>query len=143
MEKVNSIPRPLVRLNQSMIAISSISYIITGMSWILIIPILIGFSSLFLNYNPLMVFGKRFLRKSVEEYVQEDKSQQRFNQILALLMLIGAYLSLTLKLVFLSYIFAMMVFIASSVAILGFCIGCFIHYQFSMWKYRRTLVKTS
>lgn len=31
----------------------------------------------------------------------------------------------------------MMVGIAATVAILGFCIGCFIHYQWRMYTYRR------
>lgn len=143
MIKISSIPRPLVRLNQSMIAISSILSIVTGFSWILLVPIMIGISSLFFNYNPLMDFGKRFLRKPLNEYLQEDKEQQRFNQILALSMLTLAYLSSMLGFSIISYVFATMVFLASSVAKLGFCIGCFIHYQYNMWKYRRSLIKSS
>lgn len=146
MKQVNSIPRPLVRLNQLSIAISSLLFILTGYSLILIIPISLGLSSLIFDYNPLMVFGKNLLKKPMNEYIQEDKIQQRFNQILAVSMLIIAYISSVLNLTILSIMFATMVFLASSIAILGFCIGCFIHFQFHMWKYRRStknqLIKT-
>lgn len=141
MHNVITIPQPLVRLNQSMIAISSVTYLITGASWILIFPILTGFTSLVFDYNPLMKLGKQFLKKPVNEYIQEDKTQQRFNQILALTMLLVAFVSNGLNLFIVSYIFAFMVFIASTVALMGFCIGCFIHYQYHMWKYRKSLLE--
>ncbi|MHB8097012.1 MAG: DUF4395 domain-containing protein [Erysipelotrichaceae bacterium] len=138
---MNTIPRPLVRLNQSFIALSAILYLISSNRLLLILPIIFGLSSIFLNYNPLFVLGKRFLKKPMNEYIQEDKAQQRFNQILALSMYILAFVSISLGQVLVSYIFAAMVFLASTIALLGFCIGCFIHYQYHMWKYRRSLVK--
>jgi hypothetical protein len=138
---MNTIPKPLVRLNQSFIALSAILYLISSNRLLLILPIIFGLSSIFLNYNPLFVLGKRFLKKPMNEYIQEDKAQQRFNQILALSMYILAFVSISLGQVLVSYIFATMVFLASAIALLGFCIGCFIHYQYHMWKYRRSLVK--
>jgi hypothetical protein len=138
---MNTIPKPLVRLNQSFIALSAILYLISSNRLLLILPIIFGLSSIFLNYNPLFVLGKRFLKKPMNEYIQEDKAQQRFNQILALSMYILAFVSISLGQVLVSYIFATMVFLASTIALLGFCIGCFIHYQYHMWKYRRSLVK--
>jgi len=141
MKNITTIPRPLVRLNQVFIAISSIAYIISGNSIILLFPILSCLFSLFLNFNPIMAFGKQFLRKPLNEYIQEDKAQQRFNQILAFSMLVLSYSFSLFNLNILSIVFASMVFIASTVALLGFCIGCYIHYQYHMWKYRRSLIK--
>ncbi len=138
MKQVNSIPRPLVRLNQLSIAISSILFILTNINFILLVPIFIGLSSLIFDYNPLMKLGKKFLKKPLSEYIQEDKAQQHFNQILAVSMLVLAYISSVFNMTLLSVIFASMVFLASSIAILGFCIGCFIHFQYHMWKYRRS-----
>jgi len=138
MKQVNSIPRPLVRLNQLSIALSSILFIVTNQNLILLLPIFIGLSSLIFDYNPLMVLGKKFLKKPMKEYIQEDKAQQRFNQILAVSMLILAFISNVLNMTILSVIFTTMVFLASSIAILGFCIGCFIHFQYHMLKYRRS-----
>ena len=46
-----NIPRPLVRSNQWVIVISVIAFMITRQSALLLIPLLSGFSSLFLNFS--------------------------------------------------------------------------------------------
>lgn len=138
---MKSIPRPLVRINQSFIALSALLYLISSQVYFLILPIVFGISSLVLNYNPIIEFSKKFLKKPKNEYIQEDVAQQRFNQMLALTMFVLSFISYYLNIQWLSVTFAIMVFLASSIAILGFCIGCFIHYQFNMWKYRRSLLK--
>jgi len=138
---MNTIPRPLVRLNQTFVATSAILYLLTSHLVFLVLPIIIGLTSVLINYNPLFVIGKKFLKKPMFDYIQEDKAQQRFNQILALSMFSLAFISSIINQMLLSYIFAIMVFLASTIALMGFCIGCFIHYQYHMWKYRRSLVK--
>lgn len=138
---MKSIPRPLVRINQSFIALSALLYLISSQVYFLILPIVFGISSLVLNYNPIIEFSKKFLKKPKNEYIQEDIAQQRFNQMLALTMFVLSFISYYLNIQWLSVTFAIMVFLASTIAILGFCIGCFIHYQFNMWKYRRSLLK--
>ncbi len=138
---MKSIPRPLVRINQSFIALSALLYLISSQVYFLILPIVFGISSLVLNYNPIIEFSKKFLKKPKNEYIQEDVAQQRFNQMLALTMFVLSFISYYLNIQWLSVTFAIMVFLASTIAILGFCIGCFIHYQFNMWKYRRSLLK--
>ena len=138
---MKSIPSPLVRINQSFIALSALLYLISSQVYFLILPIVFGISSLVLNYNPIIEFSKKFLKKPKNEYVQEDVAQQRFNQMLALTMFVLSFISYYLNIQWLSVTFAIIVFLASTIAILGFCIGCFIHYQFNMWKYRRSLLK--
>jgi uncharacterized membrane protein len=138
---MNTIPRPLVRLNQTFVATSAILYLLTSHLVFLVLPIIIGLTSVLINYNPLFVIGKKFLKKPMFDYIQEDKAQQRFNQILALSMFSLAFISSIINQMLLSYIFAIMVFLASTIALMGFCIGCFIHYQYHMWKYRRSLIK--
>lgn len=138
---MNTIPRPLVRMNQTFVATSAILYLLTSHLVFLVLPIIIGLTSVLINYNPLFVIGKKFLKKPMFDYIQEDKAQQRFNQILALSMFSLAFISSIINQMLLSYIFAIMVFLASTIALMGFCIGCFIHYQYHMWKYRRSLVK--
>lgn len=138
---MNTIPKPLVRINQSFVAINALLYLVFRQPLFLVLPILVGFTSILFDFNPLFVIGKKFLKKPMFEYIQEDKAQQRFNQILALSMYTFSFISYLIGQFTLSYIFAIMVLIASTVALLGFCIGCFIHYQYHMWKYRRSLVK--
>ena len=138
---MNTIPRPLVRMNQTFVATHAILYLLTSHLVFLVLPIIIGLTSVLINYNPLFVIGKKFLKKPMFDYIQEDKAQQRFNQILALSMFSLAFISFIINQMLLSYIFAIMVFLASTIALMGFCIGCFIHYQYHMWKYRRSLIK--
>ena len=138
---MNAIPRPLVRMNQTFVATKAILYLLTSHLVFLVLPIIIGLTSVLINYNPLFVIGKKFLKKPMFDYIQEDKAQQRFNQILALSMFSLAFISSIINQMLLSYIFAIMVFLASTIALMGFCIGCFIHYQYHMWKYRRSLIK--
>lgn len=64
---MKSIPRPLVRINQSFIALSALLYLISSQVYFLILPIVIsGISSLVLNYNPIIEFSKKFLKKPKE-----------------------------------------------------------------------------
>jgi len=137
------IPRPLVRANQATIVVSVLLFLITNINLWLLIPLLSGLSSLLFGFHPIMAVAKKFLRKPLGSYPPEDKAQQRFNQILAVSMLSGAYLFDLLSLTAISSIFAVMVLMASSAALAGYCIGCFIHYQFHMWRYRRRIARQS
>lgn len=132
-----NIPRPLVRANQWVIVISVVAFMITRQSALLLLPLLSGLYSLFLNVHPIMEITKKFLRKPMSEYIQEDRQQQRFNQILAVSMLLSAFISSLLGWTWLSLMFSAMVLTACSLAILGFCIGCYIHYQISLWRQRK------
>lgn len=133
-----TLPRPLVRANQWTIIITVIAFLFTRNPFLLLIPLISGLSSLYLNVHPIMEIAKRLLSKPLNQYVQEDKQQQRFNQILAVFMLSMAFLSSLLGWTFLSLFFAVMVLSACSLAIAGFCVGCYIHYQISLWKQRNT-----
>lgn len=132
-----NIPRPLIRANQWVIVISVVLYMITQASVFLLIPLFGGLSSLYLNVHPVMEITKKFLKKPMNQYVQEDKQQQRFNQILAVSMLLSAFISSMFGWTWLSLFFSIMVLTACSLAIMGFCIGCYIHYQISLLRQRK------
>jgi hypothetical protein len=114
MNSNQTIPRPLVRTNQWVIVISVGTFMLTGISAVLLIPLLSGLSALFLNVHPVMEIAKRFLQKPFSKYVQEDKEQQRFNQILAVSMLSLAFVSSLLNFTWLSLFFSVMVLLRSS-----------------------------
>jgi biotin transporter BioY len=137
MNPISNIPRPLVRANQWVIVISVVAFLLFRMVGLLLIPLLSGISSLLFNVHPIMEIAKRFLSKPLNTYVQEDRQQQRFNQILAVALLSMAFVSALLGWMWLSLLFSVMVLTACSLAILGFCIGCAIHYQISLWRQRK------
>ncbi|WP_041966236.1 DUF4395 domain-containing protein [Mesobacillus selenatarsenatis] len=132
--EIRSIPRPLVRTNQWFIVISVLSTWLTGIEWILTLPLLAGISGLLFGYNPVMRIGRRFLRKQTSEYIPEDWEQQQFNQKIAVFCLAGGIISYASGLTALGHIFTVMVALAAFIAILGFCIGCFIRFQLSKYK---------
>lgn len=132
-----SIPRPLVRANQWVIVLSVAATWLTGQFWILLIPLLSGLSGLFLQFNPVMKIAKLFLRKPASSYIPEDRDQQKFNQTIAVSCLLIGLISYSLNWRIAAIIFTAIVGLAAFIAILGFCIGCFIHFQLSQYRERR------
>lgn len=138
-QTVRSIPRPLVRTNQWFIVISVVATWISGEAWLLAFPLIAGLMGLFFQFNPVMRLAKLFLRKKPSEYALEDWDQQQFNQIIAVVCLAGGLISYLANWTLVAYIFTTMVAIAAFVAILGFCIGCFIRYQWLQYRYRKSI----
>lgn len=58
-----AIPRPLVRLNQWTILLSVIFTWITGVTWLLVIPLAANLLGILFNYNPIIRVGRLFLKK--------------------------------------------------------------------------------
>ncbi|MEN2767926.1 DUF4395 domain-containing protein [Ornithinibacillus xuwenensis] len=135
-----SIPKPLVQINQSFIVLTVLLGLIINPA-ILIAPFVIGVITLITKQNPIILFSKRFLRKDPSQYKQEDKQQQLFNQWIATICVGLSLLFFYTNLEILAYTFSIMVLAASSIALCGFCIGCFIRYRYIMWKYNRTKVQ--
>ncbi|MGG1397862.1 DUF4395 domain-containing protein [Bacillus salipaludis] len=134
---IRSIPRPLVRTNQSVIVICSVLTLFSGQEWFLLVPFISGLLGLFWGFNPIMQIAKKFLRKEPNAYIPEDWVQQQFNQKIAVICLGLGFIGFFTGWNAVGYIFTILVAIAAFVAILGFCIGCFIHYQWKMYTYRR------
>ena len=142
-EEVRSVPRPLVRLNQWFIFLSVVVTWASGIGWILALPLLAGIMGLVFGFNPIMQAGKLFLRKKPSEYIPEEWAQQQFNQLIAVICLAGGLISFLLGWEVVAYIFTGMVAVASFVAILGFCIGCFIRFQWQQYRYKKSTNKTA
>ncbi|MFJ7679863.1 DUF4395 domain-containing protein [Peribacillus sp. NPDC097198] len=138
-DKIHPIPRPLVRTNQWVIFLSVVLALATGQKWILAIPLVAGLSGLLLHFNPVMRLAKLFLKKDPSKYIPEDPAQQQFNQVIAVVCLGFGLLSFLLGFNVIGYVLTVMVGMASFIAILGFCIGCFILYQWKQYTYRRSL----
>ena len=139
MTKPLAIPRPLVRVNQWTIFLSVVITWATGFYWILLLPLIANLSGVLLGFNPIIYFSKGFLKKDPSQYIPEDVGQQRFNSTIATLCLALGFLGYILSVNALAYTFTIMVAVASFAAILGFCVGCFIHFQLNQFKYRRSL----
>ncbi|CAM3685485.1 DUF4395 domain-containing protein [Alicyclobacillus pomorum] len=138
MQRSSTIPRPLVRTNQWVIVLSVLVTWVTGAYWILLIPFIAGIMGIVVGLNPIMRLARVFLRKPLSEYVPEDRDQQQFNQIIAVACLALGLIGYLMHWLIVAYLFTAMVALAAFIAILGFCIGCFIRYQWTQYRYRRT-----
>jgi Domain of unknown function (DUF4395) len=134
---MNGIPRPLVRANQWFQVLSVVFALITGQYWILLLPLLTGLYSLIVGQNPVFWVVRPFLRKPHSHYAMEDPDQQRFNQMIAAVCLVFSLIGFYAGVPAVGYVFAILLGIAAFVAILGFCIGCFIRYQYLRYKQRK------
>jgi len=130
------IPKPLVKLNQTFVILSVVLSLIIH-KYLLLVPFVIGVYTLVTKSNPIIMLGKPFLKKNIKEYTLEDKDQQLFNQWIATICIGLSFIGFIIGFQILGYIFSIMVILAATVALCGFCIGCFIHYQYKMWQYRR------
>lgn len=136
--QIESIPRPIVRVNQWTIFLTVVLSWVTGLHWLLLIPLVANLSGILFNFNPIMKIARVFIKEG-KNYIPEDVTQQKFNACIASFCLAGGLVSFSLGWTIVGYVFTIMVAVASFIAILGFCIGCFIFYQFKQYQYRRTL----
>ncbi|MFD1020534.1 DUF4395 domain-containing protein [Thalassobacillus hwangdonensis] len=132
-----TIPRPLVRLNQWTIVTAVLLTWLTSWHYFLLVPLLAGISGLLFDLHPVLYIGKKFLKKPLPSYIPEDKQQQQFNQIIAVFCLTMAYMAYTGGWMIIGHLFTAMVFLAASIAIMGFCVGCFIRFQWQQYRYRK------
>jgi hypothetical protein len=131
-----TIAQPLVRLNQIFISSSILLALGFNQLWILWIPLLANLSALLLNYHPVMALAKRFMPKDLSGYEQEDVADLRFNQTIVVSLLSSAILASGLGYPIVALALSIMVVTACVIALLGFCIGCYIRYHINMWMYR-------
>ncbi len=136
-QTVSSIPRPLVRTNQWFIFLSVAATWISGQAWILLLPLAAGLLGMFFDYNPVMKAAKLFLKKDPSAYIPEDKDQQNFNQLIAISLLALGFVGYMLNWNAVALTATIMVATASFVAILGFCVGCFIRFRWQQYRYHK------
>jgi hypothetical protein len=137
-QKQKGVPFPIVTLNRAILTVGVLVALLTQQIWIITI--------LFLIILPTTLFGKRFslvyyignilFKKQIQNSQYEDAGLQRFNNTIATTLLGFSQISFLAGQSILGWIFASMVMLASGVALLGFCIGCFLYYQFKIQRYR-------
>lgn len=131
-----TVPQPLVRINNWITIVLIVTAWIIQQPLLLFIPTLYFGLGAFLGKNPIILIGKNFLN-SQKQYVMEDKDQLRFNSTLAFIMLAIAIISYYIGLSGVYYGFTLMCAVANLGAAFGYCIGCFVRFQWNQYRYRR------
>ncbi len=136
--KNSTLPKPLVTFNQWFILTTVILSLATGLYFLMAFPLLAGLMGLLFKWNPVLIVARKFLSQPAGSYPQEDVAQLQFNQSIAVACLALALFGFYSGFVVIGYAFAIMVGVASGVALMGFCVGCFIRFQWQQYRYRRT-----
>ena len=137
-EDCKDIPLPIVKLNRATL--------LTGVVLGLVLQQPLITTLLFAILLPATLFGQKaslifktgsilFARQNLTA-PKEDRRLQRFNNSIATVLLGLAQVAFLFEANILGWFFAAMVAIAAGVALAGFCVGCFIYYQFKLNRYR-------
>lgn len=132
------IPMPIVKLNRATL----LTVILVG----LIFQQPLATTLLFLILLPAVLYGQRaslifqvgsrLLRRWNVTAEREDRRLMRFNNSIALVLLSLAQVFFLFNLPIVGWILSLMVAIAATIALAGFCIGCFLYFQFRINRSR-------
>lgn len=132
------IPLPIVRLNRATLAAGIVTAIVSQQPLIT--------TALFAILLPAVLFGQRwslifrlgnalFARQNARAE-REDRRLMRFNNSIALILLGLAQVAFLAGAPVAGYALAGMVAVAATVALAGFCVGCYIYFQFKQARFR-------
>lgn len=134
----DGIPLPIVRLNRIVL--------VAGVAVALILNQPLITTALFLLILPAALFGRRasliykvgsrIFARQIPTAPTEDFRVQRFNNLIAATLLGAAQVAFALGAPVVGWALSLAVAIAAAVALLGFCLGCFLYYQFRLQRYR-------
>ena len=132
------IPVPIVKLNRWTLVIGIISALVLQQPLITTALFLILLPATLLGQPGSMIYkaGQRLFARQILTARREDRRLQRFNNTIATVLLGGAQLAFLLNLPLAGWLLSSMVAIAAGVALAGFCVGCFLYFQFKINRYR-------
>jgi len=136
---VDEFPLHWVRGNQLGILLSIVASVLTQQAWVLAIPLAVQLTSRWagIRYNVFVRLFSPFFPKSART---ESRELLRFNNLLAILFLATALVAWVLQATTLAYISLMMLTAAVVAALCGFCVGCFMYFQWKQFRARRRQV---
>lgn len=136
MEELKDIPINYIRTNQVILAVLTLSSIVLQNGWLLLV-------TFFFVITPLIIGSKGnisfYIAKRMFPKINGEKTEaaelQRFNQTIAATLLTIALLVYFLTASWIAWLFVGMVFAAVTVALMGYCVGCFFYFQWKKFKY--------
>jgi len=136
------IPLPIVTLNRWTIVVTIVLALILQQPWITTALLIVLLGSVVFGPPGSLIFqlGRRVLSGPVSRAKErgevEDRRLMRFNNTIAVIFLALAQIAFLLDATIVGWALALVVVIAASVALAGFCVGCFIFYRFRLAQYR-------
>jgi hypothetical protein len=136
-ECVDEIPLHQVRGNQLGILLSILIAILTQQLWILAFPLIVQLitRTYGIKYNLFVRLLSPLFPISIKT---ESRELLRFNNLLAIIFLTISLAAYALHLTVLAYISIGMLTVAVVLALCGFCLGCFMYFQWKQFVARRS-----
>ena len=132
------IPFPIVKLNRAVLLVGISTAIIIQQPLITTVLFFIILSSVVFGKSGSLIYiiGSRIFAKQNLNAPTEDPRLMRFNNSIAAILLGGAQIAFIAGSPLTGWIFSGTVAVAASVALSGFCFGCFLFYQFNLQRFR-------
>jgi hypothetical protein len=132
------IPMPIIKLNRWILAVGGLLGLLFQQPLVTTALFLLLLPSVVWGQRASLIFhlGSRIFAARVPFAEREDRRLQRFNNLIAFSMLGVAQVSFVVGLPIVGWVFVMAVVLAASIALAGFCVGCFLYYQFKLNRYR-------
>ena len=135
---VDGVPAPIVALNRWILVggigtgVALQQPFLTTLLFLLLLPAVIMGQ----RWSPIAILGRWLFARSIPFAAREDRRLMRFNNAIALVLLGGAQIAFAFGLPVVGWGISLMVAGAAAVALGGFCVGCFLYYQFKLQRYR-------
>lgn len=138
---MNEIPLPYVKANQTGIVTFVIIAAIAQQPWLIALLWVIEAAGLAFGMkgNLFVRIAKPLLRKRIAGALTEARELTRFNNTLAVIFLSLAVLFFALQWTVAAYVMSGMLALAALGGLLGYCVGCFLFYQYKQLKNRIAL----
>jgi len=135
---IDGVPLPIIRLNRVVIVSGVLIAFLTQQPLVLTALLALILPAALLGRRASLIFkvGRVLFVRQNAVAPKEDARTQRFNNIIAATCLVIANLAFVLGVPVVGWVFAFAVALAATVALLGFCVGCFVFYQFKLNKRR-------
>jgi hypothetical protein len=132
------IPVPIVKLNQSIIVGGVILGILLQQPLVTTVLFLIILGAVIIGKKGSLVFfiGSRVLANQIKNAATEDPGLQRFNNSIAAFLLGSAQIAFLAGAPLAGWILSGIVAVAATAALSGFCLGCFLYFQFNIQRYK-------
>ena len=133
---LKDIPINYIRTNQVILAVLTLSSILLQSGWLLLVTFIFVIAPLLIGSKGNIAFhiAKRMFSK-IKGGKTEAAELQKFNQTIAATLLTIAVLVYFLTASWITWLFVGMVFVAVTVALMGYCVGCFFYFQWKKLNY--------
>ncbi|MEI6692172.1 MAG: DUF4395 domain-containing protein [Chlorobium sp.] len=132
------IPLPIVKLNRAVLLVGISTAIIIQQPLITTVLFFIILSAVIFGKKGSLIFiiGSRIFAKQNKTAPTEDPKLMKFNNSIAAILLGISQIAFLTGADLTGWIFSGFVALAATIALLGFCFGCFLFYQFNLQKYK-------